>query len=360
LLECLDRTKSERTRFGLLLALGEFSLEEIPRKEQESLLTRLSHWYGSDPNPAIHAASDWLLRHFGHGKMLAEANEGPAKGNAIKGRQWFVERIGELELTFVVFSPGQFLMGSPKSEYKRVGDETQHIVRLTRPFAICDREVTVEQWFRFLKLTGGSPEYSSYHSPTGKHPINAQPWYRCVKFCRWLTQKAGMSESQQCYPDPATLKLGRDGFPLNWAFHPERPGYRLPTEAEWEYACRSGTRTTYSFGSDRRLLEEYAWFIDNSNEKNHAVASKRPNLRGLFDMYGNVYEWCHDWYGDYPADRSVDPVGTPNGSRRVLRGGGWNLYRWMCRSALRHNDGLPTARYFFMGFRVARTLDARK
>ena len=258
-------------------------------------------------------------------------------------------------MTFVVYQPGEFVMGSPDTELKR-GNEPQHRVRITRPFAICDREVSVEQWLRFGAATKRNYAYSRYHSPTPKHTVVAT-WYSAVEYCRWLTEQAGMSESEQCYEDPEKLAKGPDGHPLNWPFHPERAGFRLPTEAEWEYACRAGTSTTYGFGSDSRLLGKYGWFVDNSGEKNHVGGELRPNLRGLFDMHGNVYEWCHDWYAEYHRGDSVDPVGPQRAqvTRRVLRGGGWNLYAWMCRSALRHDDGVPSAEYVFMGFRVART-----
>jgi formylglycine-generating enzyme required for sulfatase activity len=129
--------------------------------------------------------------------------------------------------------------------------------------------------------------------------------------------------------------------------------YRLPTEAEWEYTCRAGTTTEFSFGSNVDELGNYAWYKDNSEGKIHPVGKKKPNTWGLYDMHGNVYEWCQDWYGDYPSASVVDPVGHAEGKKRVMRGGSWNDIARDMRSAYRH-QGLPGARNKDIGFRVAR------
>ena len=130
--------------------------------------------------------------------------------------------------------------------------------------------------------------------------------------------------------------------------------YRLPTEAEWEYAARAGTQTAYHFGDDAARLGAYAWYGDNSDWKPHPVGQKRPNAWGLFDMYGNVSEWVADWYGEYPRGAVADPRGPSSGANRVFRGGSWNCHAPYCGAAGR-NRLSPGHRLNILGVRLART-----
>ncbi|MBO4545846.1 MAG: formylglycine-generating enzyme family protein, partial [Verrucomicrobia bacterium] len=134
--------------------------------------------------------------------------------------------------------------------------------------------------------------------------------------------------------------------------------YTLPTEAQWEYACRAGTTTALNSGknlSDAEKcpeMDEVGWYSYNSNRTTHLVGQKQPNAWGLYDMHGNVFEWCLDWYGDYPTTAVIDPTGPDTGSKRVLRGGAWRTYANLCRSAYRDSKS-PDDHYSFYGFRVA-------
>jgi formylglycine-generating enzyme required for sulfatase activity len=128
--------------------------------------------------------------------------------------------------------------------------------------------------------------------------------------------------------------------------------YRLPTEAEWEYACRAGSKAAYGFGDERDLLGDYAWFTQNSGGKTHPVGEKKPNAWGLYDMHGNVWEWCSDWHGEYPEGAVSDPTGSREASHRVVRGGGWFYEATFCRSAIRRWI-VPAKRSDSIGFRVA-------
>jgi formylglycine-generating enzyme required for sulfatase activity/serine/threonine protein kinase len=199
------------------------------------------------------------------------------------------------------------------------GDETSHQVKLTTPFFLGVYEVTNAQWKRVM---GSVP--SSWKD--GDQPVENVSWEEAVEFCGKLSAL------------PEERKAGRV--------------YRLPTEAEWEYACRAGTTTQYSFGDDETRLGDYGWFDGNSGSKTHAVGQKKPNAWGLYDMHGNVWEWCSDWYEAY-SDRAVtNPQGPSSGSARVSRGGGWNYTSTNVRSA--HRDGnVPSSRYGSLGFRLA-------
>ncbi|HEY7491964.1 MAG TPA: formylglycine-generating enzyme family protein, partial [Candidatus Tectomicrobia bacterium] len=130
--------------------------------------------------------------------------------------------------------------------------------------------------------------------------------------------------------------------------------YRLPTEAEWEYAARAGSTPAYSFGSDSSRLGEYAWYTGNAERQTHPVGQLKPNVWGLYDMHGNVWEWVQDWYGAYAAEAVTDPQGSASGSSRVIRGGSWFHVDWRCRSAYRRN-GSPGYRIDTLGFRLLRT-----
>jgi formylglycine-generating enzyme required for sulfatase activity len=161
---------------------------------------------------------------------------------------------------------------------------------------------------------------------TSSYPVEEVSWEDAVEFCRKLSQL------------PEEKKAGRV--------------YRLPTEAEWEYACRAGSKTAYSFGASSQSLGDYAWFDGNSGSQTHPVGEKKPNAWGLYDMHGNVWEWCSDWYGDYPKGAVSDPTGPREGSARVFRGGGWDFEAALCRSAFRSGFS-PSDRFSYYGFRVA-------
>jgi serine/threonine protein kinase/formylglycine-generating enzyme required for sulfatase activity len=261
--------------------------------------------------------------------------------------------------TFIVFPPGKSLIGSVQDEPERSVQENQerrHEVNLTRPFALLDREVT------FKELIAFSPDYAEFMQQFKAQPADAgfgAHWYESVRFCRWLSQQAELSESAQSYADPETLdkeKYARDPqetwAPRNWPLDLDKRGFRLPTESEWEVVARSGSRTAYGFGSEVALLDRFGWFSENSGKHVHPGRELRPSLRGLFDLHGNLFEWTHDWYEDFGESAQTDPLGAQGSSFRVSRGGSWIFGAAFCRSAIRYSDD-PTYSLIDCGFRLA-------
>ena len=211
---------------------------------------------------------------------------------------------GDEKLELCWCSPGAFMMGSPMNEAGRTADETQHSVTMTKGFWMGKYEVTQGQWERVI---GNNP--ASFKGV--RNPVEQVSWDDCQEFILKLN----------------VLVPGR--------------GFRLPTEAEWEYACRAGTATVFHYGNDldasmANFDGRYPYGYGKKGQYRKMttpVGSFRPNEWGLYDMHGNVWEWCQDWYGDYPAGSETDPTGPGSGSYRVIRGGGWADYARFCRSA---------------------------
>lgn len=376
LVACLNRSQDVHTRFAALLALGDYHLEELPQADRNGLVERLTRWYASDPSSAIHSATGWLLRQWGLTDEVIKVDRTPLPYDVSGEREWYVVEIEakksgtpfgsglekpetlpddpvKLYFTLIVFQPGEYVMGSPDSEEDHTAEEQVHLVKLTRPIAVCDREMT---WGQFNPQDRGGHQ-EAWKQQFGRalgdnDPVFGVAWNEAVDYCRWLTEQAGTPESDQCYVVPAVRPKGNTNDGMDWEIHFDRHGFRLLTEAEWEYVCRGGTTTTFGFGSDRSLLTHYGWFQDNSDKWSHTVAQKRPSLHGLFDIHGNMYEWCHDWYGNYGADDTEDPMGPPSGSSRVFRGGCGYDSAAGCRAA-RRDWNLPAYRGNDLGFRVA-------
>jgi formylglycine-generating enzyme required for sulfatase activity len=220
-------------------------------------------------------------------------------------------------MKLVLIPSGKFMMGSPKGEKDRSDNEgPQHEVTLSKPFYMGVYTVTQEQ---YEQMMGKNP--SDFKGAT--NPVELVSWDGAVEFCKKLSDKTGKK-------------------------------VRLPTEAEWEYACRAGSKTRFSYGDDNDYanLGDYAWYTKNSDNKTHPVGQKKPNEWGLYDMHGNVWQWCSDWYADsYANAGKTDPSGPASGSTRVLRGGCWNFTPLYCRSAYRVRLA-PGYRYLSIGFRV--------
>jgi len=213
---------------------------------------------------------------------------------------------GGVKMDFVLIRPGSFMMGSEKGTDR---EKPVHQVTLTKPFYTGVYEVTQAQW---KAVMGDNPVMDKSISPSAVSigddlPVVCVSWDDCQRFLEKLKEKVG---------------AGQTG--------------RLPTEAEWEYACRAGSKTEYCSGDDEGRLSDYAWFGGYTDNKAHPVGQKKPNAWGLYDMHGNVSEWCADRYGDYSADGATDPQGAPSGSARVYRGGSSGFPAMLTRSAYRY------------------------
>ena len=233
---------------------------------------------------------------------------------------------------------GTFLMGSPEDETGREEKdiEHQHNVTITRAFYMQTTEVTQGEWKAVMGTEPWNGEIGVKAGPN--YPAAYIIWDDAVAYCKKLSEKEGKT-------------------------------YRLPTEAEWEYACRAGTKTTWSFGNDESKLGNYAWYRENTTgigEKyNHQVGLKKPNAFGLYDMYGNVHEWCSDYHGDeyYQQSPEKDPTGPLRsnplfpGSFRVLRGGSWSTPGPAYSRSASRGRYVTDSRYWDIGFRVVRELD---
>jgi len=247
----------------------------------------------------------------------------PADPKRLAGVERRVALPNGVFMEFVWCPPGRFLMGSPESEEMRNPDETLHLVTLTKGFWIGRTEVTRAQWKAVMGSAGFV--WSSLLGADGAYPVDTVSWNQCREFCS---------------------KMGAD--------------FRLPTEAEWEYACRAGTSAPFSFGSalngDKANCsggaEPYGTLVSGPNSfGSKRVKSYARNPWGLYDMHGNLFEWCADGYADYPTEDVADPQGDPSSATRIVRGGCWNFKPKMCRSAFRSRKD-PTSADSQTGFRV--------
>jgi formylglycine-generating enzyme required for sulfatase activity len=262
-------------------------------------------------------------------------------------KELVVDLGGGVKMEFVRIPHGKFHMGSPKDEkdhdagkqYEAWRDwdaEARHEVEITHDFYLGKYTVTQEQ---YPKVMGTNP---SSFSATGdlswkvkgfdtrRFPVENVSWEDATKFCERLTERHGEGKRT----------------------------FRLPTEAEWEYACRAGSQTRYHFGGDEKELLGFAWFKDNGGGRPHEVGTRKPNAWGLFDMHGNMYQWCSDWYGPYEGLGAINPMRTEkikDKGKRVIRGGCYGNDPGFCRAACR--GGLPPSHHGVAGFRVACRLD---
>ena len=361
LVDMLASASRADVRFALLLALGAFNTDEIDQRSLQFALDRVIGWFHDDPDSGVHSACSWLLRRWSNASIGPTINNRLVPYDPSGQRTWFTMQFREKLLPFAVFSPGDFLMGSSPTEQERKSYESrlrlapsQRPTRLTRPFAVCMREVTREDFEFFVSATNEIqlPNIDEL-SPLPTEPQVGATWFEAVDYCNWLTGEIGSPSIQEPSAEASDLPNTTSTAPRSGTI--DNCGFRLPSEAEWEYACRAGTITAFSFGSDRSLLDEYGWSASNSALKTHEAEILRPNRAGLFNMHGNCWEWCLDWYADYEPEAVVDPVGPEKGDRRVLRGGCWNLGPSYGRSACR-NAHLPTNRNYYIGFRVVCTL----
>ena len=333
----LEEEQEVSVKRAILLSLGEFGLDRLSLAERRNFLPRVLRLYGDDPDPGIHGAAEWLVRQWRAADQLKDIDKGLATGKVEGKREWYLNRQGQTMM--MVLKPEEFWSGEGGQRHRQ---------QIGRSFAIASKHVTVDQFLRFRK----DHEYLKDFAPTSDCPVNQVSWYDAAAYCNWLSEQEGIPKEQWCYV-PNTEGKYADGMKTAPDYL-RRTGYRLPREAEWEYACRAGAETGFSFGESDDLLVQYAWFSANSSSKSHPVGSLKSNDLGLFDMHGNAREWCQD---AYEVDKGGDEKGKEDirdTNSRVLRGGSFFYQVSSVRSANRLNF-VPTNRSTNNGFRPART-----
>jgi formylglycine-generating enzyme required for sulfatase activity len=358
-LEQLDGQVDVSIRRALILALGEFPEQQLPLARREPSIPRLLALYADDPDPGIHAAVAWTLRRWGRQAELESIDRQFATGKAVGSRRWFVNR---REKTLVIIPPpGGVVIGSPPAEIGREGGpegtvEMPRHVRIDHAFAVMIHQVTVAEMLEFRK----NFFYRKYFSPEPACPINNVTWYDAVAYCNWLNEQEGIPREQWCYlpNDQGEYAQGMRIVPASL----RRTGYRLPTEAEWEFACRAGAVTSRYYGQDLDLDNHYAWTVQNSlGRRTAVVGSLKPNDLGLFDMLGNTLDWCHNAFRDDSKPIEVDANDGP-AAAEVVGDQQWRALRSPtlahCPETVRaafFDAYAPNVQVYGVAFRVSRT-----
>jgi formylglycine-generating enzyme required for sulfatase activity len=358
-------------RSALVLSLGEFDERSWAAAERKTVTEQLQLLYRTTDDPGLHGAAEWLLRHWKQDPWLQQVDQqwandethrkqrieriGKAltQGAGAAKPQWYVN--GQGQTLVVIPGPGKIWVGSPAGEAEREEDEQRHAVQLDRSFAIAAKPVTVEQFLRFRK----DHPFDAKSAPRGDCPVNKITWYAAAAYCNWLSKQEGLPEQEWCYLPNKDGEYA-DGMKLA-PNHLRRTGYRLPTEAEWEYACRAGTVTSRHYGESEELLKMYARYMKNSARRSWPVGSLKPNDWGLFDMHGNVWTWCQGRYQANAAlpdgrivDEAEDSLDVVETELRVLRGGSFPDAPAEVRAARRVSVH-PGRSINYVGFRLART-----
>ncbi len=358
----LGRLEGEREvscRRALVLALGAYPADRLDGTVREKWLGRLRQWYRDEPDAGLHGAAEWLLRRWGEGEALAKMEKGMACQEAQRAPggnpQWYVN--GEGQTMVIVPAGAEFAMGSPGQEVGRSSiGEALHRVRIPRSFAIAAKEVTTEQFWRF----SSKHRFRFRRPPPPGSPIVNVTWYEAAAYCNWLSEQEGLPEKEWCY-----RRNDQEQYDADMRLAPGylgKRGYRLPTEAEWEFACRAGAVTRRFYGNADELLGEYAWYHKTLGDTGVLPGGLlKPNDLGLFDVYGNALEWTQDpaypyrrpgrikWQEDKEYELDVK-----DNIFRALRGGSFHVFALLVSSANRYTIR-PASTADTLGFRVART-----
>ncbi len=367
------------TRAALVLALGSYDWRRLDPVERQETRSLLLNWYVDDPDPGVHGTISWLLRtRWEATEMIRETDRRLVSKDPdpAKKRDWFVN--GQGQAFAIVRGPKRFRMGSSTpAKPGEVRGDASHEREIPRSFAIATTEVTVAQYLEFVEahrpLFTKIPIYNTRVSPERDSPIHGVQWFQAILYCRWLSEREKIPEDQMCFPPVRDLaqSLAQGKLELR-SGRLDLTGYRLPSEAEWEFACRAGTTSPWFFGATTsRLLSEYALFLGNSGVsspdevesqgRTEPIGRLKPNDLGLFDVYGNVREWCLDALMPYPTaggtvtDTTFLSPEKAGNWMRAVRGGSFADPLALTTSSHRnfvdadHQD-------LSLGFRVARTV----
>jgi formylglycine-generating enzyme required for sulfatase activity len=349
----LKGEQDQSVRRAILLALGEFAADEVVGAASSGLVASLVEMHGNNPEGGTHAAVEWLLRRWGRDSEINVPQRTLVSKEPLGERQWYVNSEGHALVA--VRGPVVFSMGSPGAEPDRFpDDEGLQRVTIARSFALATKEVTAVQFARFLEANPViRNQYPRSPVSDGNLPAMNVSWFEAVQYCRWLSEREGIAEREMCYP--RLDQIGpRENMPAPFL---EGTGYRLPLEAEWEYAARAGTVTSRFFGGADAMLPYYAWYVGNSDKSAQPVGRLKPNDLGLFDILGNVGEWCQDQEWAAPLEHNLKRPRPWVGheKNRVWRGGAYYSQAARVRSAMAGVSDAST-RVPTFGFRIARTL----
>jgi formylglycine-generating enzyme required for sulfatase activity len=334
----IPNAEQSALRSGICLAIGSLPPERVDAKSYSLWKGVFDDWFIRQPDSATHSAAGWALQNW--------KAKTPTVSEPIRERDWNLNSLG---MTMLKIPAGTFV------RFHELADGTDQTVTLTRSLLVSDREVSIAQFQIFINAAAGQVAWSGaseINGASGTHPVHNVTWCHAVLFCNWLSDREGKA---RCYR-PSREGRGAEANECKndeWELISDANGYRLPTVAEWEYACRAGTQTPYSCG-DAARLGHYAVYNSDSSAP---CGSKMPNGWGLFDMHGNVYEWCQDRGGDYGTEKLVtDPLATGEDIKRMVRGGSWKNGAAACMSNERFSYE-PSFQYVHLGFRVARVPD---